>query len=439
MIEIPSILLFSGVRGDTRRYRTFHPFQQLRIAGLPGQLSHLTDPNLEVQLQNAAIAILHRVPMNRQVEKLISNFHSRGGLAIYDADDLIFDLDAFKWIDSPDFQDPTRARLYLEDMQRYRDTLNTCDAMTVSTEYLAGRSRTLGKPVWVHRNAFSNEMEYYSQLARAAGKVESNRIVVGYAAGTPTHQKDFNQIKDVLGKLLKLFPQTEIYLLGDIKSDVTWNGLGYQYTDRIHVQPRVSWRQLPFVLAQWDINLAPLLVDNPFNQSKSEIKYVEAGLVGIPTIASPTDSFKYAIKTGNNGYLAVDNDKWLEGLEALLEKNHRNQIGKQAYDHTLENYQPEVRAKQLVQTLTDICKYFHKDNLIDSLMKSIEPPLESQKKDREKKAYWVDLKFEQHPTLIEMGFYNLQNRSIWTLIQQAWVYFRRMIVPIFPYRQSHQE
>jgi hypothetical protein len=38
-----SILILSGARGDTRRYRTFHLYEQTRLAGLECQLSHVTD------------------------------------------------------------------------------------------------------------------------------------------------------------------------------------------------------------------------------------------------------------------------------------------------------------------------------------------------------------------------------------------------------------
>ena len=53
----------------------------------------------------------------------------------------------------------------------------------------------------------------------------------------------------------------------------------------------MPWRKLPEIQVQFDINLAPLEIDNPFGQSKSEIKYVEAALLRVPTIASPSDSY----------------------------------------------------------------------------------------------------------------------------------------------------
>jgi hypothetical protein len=55
-----------------------------------------------------------------------------------------------------------------------------------------------------------------------------------------------------------------------------------------------------FVVMMLDINLAPLVMDNPFAQSKSEIKYMEAALVRAPTIASPTDAYRFAIRPGEN-------------------------------------------------------------------------------------------------------------------------------------------
>jgi glycosyltransferase involved in cell wall biosynthesis len=49
-------------------------------------------------------------------------------------------------------------------------------------------------------------------------------------------------------------------------------------------------------------------LDNPFSQSKSEIKFMEAALLGIPTVASPTQAFQHAIISGENGYLAAPGD-----------------------------------------------------------------------------------------------------------------------------------
>ena len=66
----------------------------------------------------------------------------------------------------------------------------------------------------------------------------------------------------------------------------------------------MPWRNLPSIQVRFDINLAPLEINNPFGQSKSEIKYVEAALLRVPTIASPSDSYSAAIRHAENGYLA---------------------------------------------------------------------------------------------------------------------------------------
>ncbi len=80
----------------------------------------------------------------------------------------------------------------------------------------------------------------------------------------------------------------------------------------------VPWRDLPEKLAKLDINIAPLVMNNPFGKSKSEIKYVEAGLVRVPTIASPTEAFKFAIQSGVNGILAADEEEWSDALAMLV-------------------------------------------------------------------------------------------------------------------------
>src|SRR5690606_377751 len=123
---------------------------------------------------------------------------------------LIFDTAAFSWIDSPDFQDRVRAGLYLEDMRRSRLPLETCQAVTASTGFLAGQVRLLGKPAWVHRNAFSLEMLALSEAAVHSRPGRSGALTIGYASGTPTHNRDFEAVKPALREILRRYPHTEL-------------------------------------------------------------------------------------------------------------------------------------------------------------------------------------------------------------------------------------
>ena len=58
-------------------------------------------------------------------------------------------------------------------------------------------------------------------------------------------------------------------------------------------------------------------------------------------------------------------------------------------------------------------------------------------------TFWVGEKDEQSPSLVRMGLYNLRFRGIGTLSKQVWIYFRRMLSPLFPYSKpgysSHEQ
>ena len=66
------------------------------------------------------------------------------------------------------------------------------------------------------------------------------------------------------------------------------------------------------------MNLAPLEVGNPFCEAKSELKYFEAALAGVPTIASPTGPYRRAIRHGETGFLAETSSEWRDALERLV-------------------------------------------------------------------------------------------------------------------------
>jgi len=425
----PKVLIISGVQGDTRRYRTFHLFQQLRLAGISVRLAHITETHLEQTTDAIDILILHRVMWDRFVERIIRRVKARGALLLLDVDDLVFQPDAFQWIDSPDFQDPIRRTLYREHMRRNRMTLDHCDAVLSSTTFLAERVEALGKPVWIHKNGFSLEMYTQAQDAlRQLPDKKSDRVVIGYASGTPTHDKDFALIRPVLQRLLVEFPQVELWLMGPLDPGPGWDRLA----GHLRRLAFVPWRRLPELLVGLDINLAPLRVDNPFSQSKSEIKYMEAALVGVPTLASSTTAFREAIQEGQNGCLAESPEGWESGLRRLIfDPSFRCAVGSAAREDALRNYAPWVRAGQIVSTLNQIGSQSRQKQ---SLIQPSNPaPIQDPERHTE---LWISDSVEQNPTLLARGIYSIRARGLWTLIQEIWIYLRRLVSPVFPFRGS---
>ena len=421
----PFILIISGVRGDTRRYRSFHLFEQAQLAGLKVQMAHITDIDLQEKTELASVVILHRAMYTPLIARLIQQIHHNGGILIQDIDDLLFEPEMFRFIDSIDFADPLRASLYQEEMQMYRQTLEACDAVITSTEYLAQRIHRLGKPVNVHRNAFSLEMLDLSAQAYKKRRGMDERIVIGYASGTATHNQDFALIKPALINIMQKFANTELWLVGPVDPGKAWGSMG----DRIHKVKKVPWRDLPAIQSQFDINLAPVRTDNPFSQSKSEIKFVEAALVRVPTIASPSDAFKHAIRKDFNGFLADSTKEWASTMERLIfEPGYRRQIGEIAFQDVLQYYHPFIRAGDLVKVLNSITgsKLPMPDLDLNIDPEAVQPT----------QPYWSSAQLEKTPSLLQMGRYTFRQRGFQVLLKQIRVYLRRWISPVIPYRRD---
>ena len=92
-------------------------------------------------------------------------------------------------------------------------------------------------------------------------------------------------------------------------------------------------------IAKVDINLAPLEIGNPFCESRSELKFFEAGILKIPTVASATQTFREAIDDGTDGFIAGISEEWIEKLEKLIEdKELRKRMGEKAREKALRKY-----------------------------------------------------------------------------------------------------
>ncbi len=350
-------LLVTARSDAAGRYRCDHAWEQLRLQGIDAAVVDLLDPALEAALAGCRLAIFHRVGLDRRTERLYRRVSNGGGLAVYDTDDLVFDAGAALEVPHRRYgNDRVRAAWVREEALAQRRAVELADAVLVATDYLAEEVRKIGTPAWVHRNAFSRDMLRFSEEARAevTGRNERpetrRKIVIGYASGTPTHDGDFLVAKPALVRLLQTHEHAELWLVGPVDPGDGWGTA----RDRIRRIGLVSWQHLPFVIAGFDVSIAPLESEKRFCRAKSEVKYIESGLAAVPVIASTGAGFDYAIRSGQNGLLASSTQDWVGALETLLrDGDNRRTMGERARADVLERYHPSKRGGELLRVLND--------------------------------------------------------------------------------------
>jgi hypothetical protein len=114
----------------------------------------------------------------------------------------------------------------------------------------------------------------------------------------------------------------------------------------------VPWHQVPELLRDLDVNLAPLTPGSRFNEAKSAIKWLEAALTETPTVASPTEPFRDALADGVNGLLARTEDDWFAAIDGLLrDPLRRRRMGSRARRDALLGWSPHLQARRYLGLL----------------------------------------------------------------------------------------
>jgi len=189
-------------------------------------------------------------------------------------------------------------------MWRNGQALRRCDGVIVSTEPLAAFTQKMHRRVFVSTNAVSQSLVALADEARHTRQVwqEGDPITLAYVSGTSTHNRDFAQAADAVRRALQTYPATRLLIVGPLDLPAEFAGFG-ERVQQVSLQPPQA---VPALLAHVSINLAPLEPNNPFTEAKSCLKYLEASLLGIPTIAGPRHDFARVIRDGHNGCLAAD-------------------------------------------------------------------------------------------------------------------------------------
>lgn len=296
------------------------------------------------------IIFAHRAINDKYTNAFLSLAKVRGNIIIYDTDDLIYR-----------FNNKIRTNTGSKDFNRLALlrglAMMKCDVVTVSTDYLANKARETHEDVRVVRNALSKDFSMQAQkIHKEKQGMAPGTTTIGYFSGSQTHDRDFLLVEKTLIRLLQERNDVKVLLVGKLSFSEKF----YSFVNRFNYVKFLPYKKFITLYRDVDINLIPLELEDDFCQSKSELKYIEAGACGVVSVASATDTFKRVIINGVNGFL-IESNEWYEVLSRLISSfSFRKDISERAYRDIDKKYSADIRAKELNDILQDISLNYFK-------------------------------------------------------------------------------
>ena len=326
----------------TLRYRAHNLIEALAFVGV--EATFVAEEDLPTRIKAALshdLIVLVRRQWNPTIQMLIEHARQAEIPVVYDLDDYLFDPWVLPYIDSA----RGAPAAIMQAIEAHRTTLEFCDYYTGTTPFLVERAADLNKPGWVIRNGLNTtQLHRCRDLLERAPERADGIVRIGYFSGTLTHQADFRVAYPALIRILREFQQVRLVVVGELELDL-FPGL-QPLAAQIDQWSFVDWRELPTLIASVDINIAPLEV-NPFTQAKSNLKYYEAAILKVPTVASPTEALTASIHHGITGLLAASDEEWYQALRLLvIDPELRRRIGEKAHTEVLRDYVPSVVANE---------------------------------------------------------------------------------------------
>jgi glycosyltransferase involved in cell wall biosynthesis len=235
------------------------------------------------------------------------------------------------------------AKEYRDEARQYLDIIRVADFTTSSTISITEQIRKYNNNSYVLPNSINKEQFAFSLKYE---KKVSKDVCIVYMSGSPTHNSDFGEVENSLFRVLEENPDTKFIIVGYLKLP---DHYGKLYKRQIIQYGMQDYLDLLKVLSRASINIAPLEA-SLFNDCKSELKIFEAALLGIPTIASNTRSYRECITSGHNGYIASTREDWYVMLNKLIrDEKGREKMGKNARAELVDRFSYLNTAKRAME------------------------------------------------------------------------------------------
>lgn len=356
------VLLISAGVGASVRYRTEHVAEELSLHGIKAVATMQGHPSLTKAVDEFSVFVLHRTFYTKKLEQFIQKIKEQGKTIIFETDDLVFDsifsknidhLNHISKVEQMAHANCTGAEIIKDEYVR---------AATTTTHFLAEKIRKYNKKVFIVPNKLSqNDVEIAEDIYKSYNEksLVDKSVRIGYFSGSKSHDKDFETVIDSISYILDANKNVLLYIVGHLSVDPKFL---HKFQEQIIFLPFAGQREHFKNIVNVDINIVPL-ERNPFCDAKSEIKFLEAGMVRVPTVAVANPTFSNIIKNGRNGFLASNGEDWKKYLQELIDDVElHKRMGENAYKTVVERYTTEAANNDYVNFLKNILD--EKDNYI---------------------------------------------------------------------------
>jgi glycosyltransferase involved in cell wall biosynthesis len=344
-----------------KRYRVDQKLEYLRTLGIEFTVF---DVHRDAEKAAADCAlfdawIFYRTPAYYAVMKLLNRARALGLPTIFEIDDLIVDPVAFPearesygaGIDDHQFAELTVLPFL------YAAVARNCDFGLASTQALSNSLGGLvrsGRAFVMPNGVDATHLSALSALVPAPQNRADDIVRIFVGSATKSHKDHVAQVFVPQAiRIAQAFPGKVHFSLcgefGDLHAQL--DAAARQSIGHIDL----GWDYATYLstLSGFDINVVPL-EKSAFTDCKSEIKWLEAGLLGIPSVLASTDAYERCIEDGTTGLLVRDADYVTPISRLCATATERARIGAAARDAVAAGFSVERQCTTLGGILDQI-------------------------------------------------------------------------------------
>lgn len=345
----PVIMLSLVSVPQCKHYRVEQRCEQFEEAGIPYKLfADGEQERAQEALPGARALLIYRVAASVSLVRLVLHARAMGIPVFYEIDDLIFDRQYYP-AKFEDFQGHIDFNTYTSlhhGVTLYRYAMAMCDTAIASTTALSEHMAAVvqKKECFLISNALDSRNDRFLDIL-PLGKNSEEFIYIFYGSGSIDHNRNFNQcIAPSLARILRNEPNVRLVIVGNLSLS---NELE-TYQGKIIKIPFIEDTEKYWsLLSKMSINIATL-VPGEMNDCKSEIKWLEAAVSGVPSVVSASRNYKDVLDNGIDAFLIYNNSEWETSLLKLIrDADLRNKMGENAKKKAIENYSLSIMSKKV--------------------------------------------------------------------------------------------